>query len=292
MANTLLLLTSCLIGGAAAARGGAFRDGAAAAVAAVVPARRSLLQTSLTYPPVGLTSNNFTLTGAAYGNGAYFATAASTPSSAWYGFDKTGAHWENCGVETCNQYCYQGANYACGVQYTPLVNEGNYGGEWLQITLPDAIQLTSYTLSSAGDYTSTPFSWSIAGSNDGVVWHGLDRRDNLNGGGNAVRTYSASASDSYKSFRITVSRVYMQPWDYNFIRIRRVHATAQGRHCVCVLHAAVTGRPRRDFRYVSHIRACATRHERWSAVRAGSSLSLASRSSYPARRRRRRAGCS
>ena len=185
---------------------------------------------SRTYPPVGLTSNRFTLTGAEYGNGLYIADAGSTPSTAWLGFDRTASNWENCGVETCNQYCYQGSNYACGLAPTPLDDGGSYPGEWLQLTLPEPIQLTAYTLTSAWDDTSTPFSWLIAGSNDGATWHALDRRDELNGGRDAERTFDAQfASDAaFTTFRIIVSRSYMQSYDYNFIRLRCV-ATRIGR---------------------------------------------------------------
>ncbi len=62
-------------------------------------------------------------------------------------------NWENCDNFYCNQWCYVGSNYMCG-EATQLADGREYRGEWLQLSLPESIVLTSQLTCHDEDVTS------------------------------------------------------------------------------------------------------------------------------------------
>lgn len=92
--------------------------------------------------------------------------------------------------------------YIGGVSTT--VSGVSYSGEWLQIQLPRAIRLFSYTLSCRPGYVSSqsPNTWVIAGSNDGTTWTLLDSETNVSTWDSLRLSFNVNNSATYTYFRI------------------------------------------------------------------------------------------
>lgn len=130
------------------------------------------------WPPAHLTANTTTLTGQAYGNGTYVASASSQNSTfaAWYAFDT---------ITENNVFsfwaCEPNYNASTGVYnntVSTVVNGAVVHGEWIQIQLPLPISLTGFQFRAREDtllhaYRRLPQSFVLAGSSDGVTWISL-----------------------------------------------------------------------------------------------------------------------
>lgn len=145
------------------------------------PAAATYLQNSAnwTNPTTGV--NTVTLSGYAYGNGTYVASASSFYSSTyvpWTLFDKASTQdWATAGAY------YTGttqltAQTPTGAATQMTVSGVTIYGEWIQIQMPSAILLSSYTYNGANTANSgqSPRDWIIAGSSDGSTWVNLDSR--------------------------------------------------------------------------------------------------------------------
>ena len=162
------------------------------------------------YPPAALTSNTTTLTGQAYANGTYIVSASSVISVnyPYLAFDKStvgGSFWGSTDV-------YNASGVYTGSVSTVDINSVSYPGEWLQIQLPYAIILQSYSFT--GYVTSpnyAPGTFYILGSKEGdiirraevqeikrVYWTLLDSQVNTAN----TASYSITPTNSYKYFRI------------------------------------------------------------------------------------------
>jgi hypothetical protein len=131
---------------------------------------------ALKYPPVSLgggTTNptSAVLTDRPYGNGNYIYSASSQLNTSEF----VGALFNDSGKQ--QQYTTSSASYSTSTGlYVPgaastLVSGTTYNGEWVQIQLPYAIYLTSYSRIAA--YTSSTrneTSHILAGSNNGSTW--------------------------------------------------------------------------------------------------------------------------
>ena len=136
------------------------------------------------WPPVGLnapstggTIYTCTVYGQPYGNGVYIITASSVPPSSvcapWYAFDKnTVGTFPICWASAAN---YNGTT---GVYSGTASITGLGTGEWLQIQLPTAIYLQSYSLTciQSGGIGQAPSTYYVAGSNNGTSWTIVDSR--------------------------------------------------------------------------------------------------------------------
>ena len=169
------------------------------------------------YPPVALTTNTTTtITTAAYGNGAYTATASSTSGTQYpyYAFNKSSTNSAGTTWMT-NSTPYNPANGYYSpttslTQYYTIVSNTPYYGEWLQIKMPVAIVLTGYLLQGRelASIAQSPASWYIAGSNDGISWVLLDSRANqVYTLGNQSYTYAVNNYSAYLYYRIIVANV-------------------------------------------------------------------------------------
>jgi hypothetical protein len=144
-----------------------------------------VVQTSVEYPPQAMTANSTLITGQAYGNGTYVASASSEYPDfkpAWTSFNKlvSGVNSEWMGVGAIGYSTTTGL-YPVGTGFSTNINGTNRFGEWLQLEVPVAITLTSYTIQApaftSGDYyRRCPFSWFLGGSNDGTTWALVDTR--------------------------------------------------------------------------------------------------------------------
>jgi hypothetical protein len=143
------------------------------------------------YPPAGLTGPSTPISGQAYGNGTYIASASSalvgTNQEAFRAFNKatppTNSDWIGGGTfnNGVGPYNLSTGLYPTSSGFFTSISGTDRYGEWLQLQLPAAIVLTSYSIQSANYtegayYRRNPYSWYIAGSNDGSTWTQLDIR--------------------------------------------------------------------------------------------------------------------
>lgn len=128
-----------------------------------------------------MTSDNFTATGTYNGviNGVYISSASSTwgfsefPFSA---FDKNfnGTRWSTSSAP------YNSSTGAYGGGFSTTISGSPYSGEWLQLRVPAATVITSYTIyTSSFDPQRTPVDFKVAGSNDGTTWTVIDTQTGI-----------------------------------------------------------------------------------------------------------------
>jgi hypothetical protein len=131
------------------------------------------------FPPVVMTSvaigtgNQFTQTLTGYpfgGTGSYASNSSSTLSSnySWRAFDGSDSllRWVSASTYIVNTP-YSGTA-------STTVGGTVYPGEWLQIQLPQAIVLSSYSIYPQS--TNIPSIWNVFASNDGTTWTVVDQR--------------------------------------------------------------------------------------------------------------------
>jgi len=141
--------------------------------------------TLVEFPPVGLTSADTTagpttvsVSGAFYGNGNYIITASSILSTgyqAWKAFNKLYATNTNDDAWVSASSYSATAPYAATSGGPTTVSGISYTGAYLQIQLPSAIILKSYTINPAGNPASK---WIIAGSTNGTAWNLVGVQEN------------------------------------------------------------------------------------------------------------------
>jgi hypothetical protein len=179
------------------------------------------------FPPTGFTSAvtnpggnqyNQTLTGYAFGGaGAYTSNCSSWASldggnlpTPWKAFDyNTLTWWENnFFVETgYNGIGATSANTYSG-SYTTTVSGSSVGGEWLQLGLPTAIILYSYSMYNRFGLNGfrMPYQWVVAGSNDGTTWTTVDVETGITWT-SATQTFTTTSTTPYLYFRLIVQAI-------------------------------------------------------------------------------------
>jgi hypothetical protein len=123
---------------------------------------------TLTKYPIGAMSANTTV----LSDGTYIASASnSAGTQPYYAFNNTLADYWGELTSFNTSGVYTGG-------LTTTVSSVSYSGEWIQLQLPNAITLYSYTLSGRQDQQlyayRTPTSFIIAGSNNGSTWDLVD----------------------------------------------------------------------------------------------------------------------
>jgi hypothetical protein len=174
----------------------------------------------LEYPPPGMTANTTTITGKIYGNGAYIASASSELNTlyyVWYAFDKVN------NLNASNQLAWTNSiagiyNSTTGLYtlttYSTVANNTTYYGEWIQIQMPQAIVLNSYSLTSAyfsGNtyYLGTPYNWIIVGSNNGTTWNIIEfQSTQVYSAFNITKTFNiANNTKAYSYYRFVILNI-------------------------------------------------------------------------------------
>jgi hypothetical protein len=162
------------------------------------------------FPPGVFTATSTVISGLSYsqyltgypfgGTGTYTSnsssgTGASTRS--WRAFDgvigSNGGRWVSDGTYTVN------TPYT-GTQKTTVAGV-DYPGEWLQLQLPQAIVLSSYSIYPQS--TNIPATWNVFASNDGTTWTVIDQRGTQTLVQNQYNNYTISGSPAaYSYYRI------------------------------------------------------------------------------------------
>ena len=135
------------------------------------------------WPPAALTTNTITsLSNLSYGNGLYTATASSyftiNNLYPYFAFNKTGEGTNNIWAISTTPYNISTGAYTLSTYSTTVAGTAILG-EWLDILLPNQIVLTSYSIQarSSTSYVQTPYTWTIAGTNNGgVTWYQVDSK--------------------------------------------------------------------------------------------------------------------
>jgi len=158
------------------------------------PTTQRIVGTGVTFPNAALTSNNNTI------SQGTFITSSSTVLSAqpWQAFNKNaGDFWQSVQIYNVTTGAYSGTQSLGGVS-----------GEWLQLWLPYAITLTSYTIQSRGDgYLQYPYNFTLIGSNDQITWTSLDVRNTQTFTNGQIITYTVSLSVAYRYYAIVVRAI-------------------------------------------------------------------------------------
>jgi hypothetical protein len=178
------------------------------------------------FPSTGFTSAvtnpggnqyNQTLTGYAFGGtGVYTSNCSSWAfydgniPGPWKAFDyNTGTWWENnYGADPgYNAIGATSANTYSG-SYTTTVSGSSIGGEWVQLGLPTAIVLYSYSMYNRSGFTGyrMPYAWTIAGSNDGTTWATVDSQTGIIWT-SSTQTFTTTSTTPYLYFRLIVRAI-------------------------------------------------------------------------------------
>jgi hypothetical protein len=123
--------------------------------------------TATEWPPFPMTAATTSIMG-----GDYVATASSGGGSvvAWKAFDKdSGTWWSSASGGYVVDTPYSGS-------FSTIAGGVTYFGEWIQLQLPNATQISGYSVNRRSPNFSNPTSWILFGSNDGTTWTILHQR--------------------------------------------------------------------------------------------------------------------
>jgi len=134
-------------------------------------------QNNTKFPPGAMTAASTTFTGTGVLDGVYTASQSNPGGGgvvAYYAFDNNSSSYAG----EITAYNYNTGIYAGGIStsVTNLVTNvsTSYSGEWIQIQIPNAITLNSFSLMGRQDTNlvleRTPTTFYIAGSNNGSTW--------------------------------------------------------------------------------------------------------------------------
>lgn len=158
------------------------------------------------FPPAAMTGSSTSLSGYPFGGSGTYVASASTYYTAtnlypYFAFDKSTNIWASG----------TGADYTNGVATTNTQTAATYNGAWLQIQLPTAINLFSYSITSSGNFpTKAPSKWYILGSNDaGTTWTLVDSQQS--GAtwtySHQVQTFTPTPTIAYSYYRIVTNQL-------------------------------------------------------------------------------------
>ena len=130
---------------------------------------------STKYPIDALTTHNTYIPGNSLGNGYYIGTASSFNSASYYAWKCFRNNYsDNFGWASSSSLYTSGTGVYTGGNST-TVSSIAYTGEWVQIQLPNALQLVSFNILPRQDgyHNRVPISFVVAGSNNGTTWDAI-----------------------------------------------------------------------------------------------------------------------
>jgi len=169
------------------------------------------------YPPIAITAANQTVTNLIYGNGIYIITGSpNTSIAAYYAFNKN--NFTDFWRTYLASYNANGTAITTGSAPPPtttIVYINNTPttiyGEWIDILLPNSIILTSYTLQGNNTilYATSPYSWIIAGTNNGSTYYQIDSQSNIvyDNSTKILNQFNVNNNTSYNEYRLIVTNI-------------------------------------------------------------------------------------
>ena len=169
-------------------------------------------QNNTKFPPGAMTADSTTFIGTSVLDGVYRATVSSG-SNAYTAFDNsTGSFWgEPTAVYSGTSGTYSGS---VTTSVTNLITgvSTSYSGEWLQLQVPNAVSLNSFSLMGRQDQSlftwRTPNVFYIAGSNDASSWELVHSTSGAQYT-SAMQYFTCNGGNSkkYTYFRIIVNKI-------------------------------------------------------------------------------------
>jgi hypothetical protein len=166
--------------------------------------------TMVEWPPAALTGASTPLSSQAYGNGTFTVTESSQFSGAegWRCFNKPDI------TNTTGVWATQTGSYSqsTGTYLLSASTSGGLSGEWVQLQLPVAVTVVSFTLTSV-TFTSDIFSASpstvvLYGSNNGTVWTALASPSAQTWTTNGeVKAFSVPSPAAYSFYRLVTNKL-------------------------------------------------------------------------------------
>lgn len=170
------------------------------------------------YPSSAMTSNNTTVSGAAYGNGAHVVAASSwflmnDPNTfmsglepPWKGFDRdANTMWTN-GV----QHMYNGTDNTYIGAFSTTASGQTIAGEWIQIQLPQTITISRYIIKPRDGFLNRAAkSFSVVGSTDGTSWTVVDQRTNVSGWAASGKEFTnvSGSTGPFRFYRLIIQGI-------------------------------------------------------------------------------------
>lgn len=143
---------------------------------------------STVVPPTFGSSNTLSISGNSNNllNGTYTASASSyfvaNNNAAYLAFQGYQSTSLNCWGTAATGYSNTTGIYTANT-YNTTVNNISYSGEWIQLQVPNALNITSFILGpQIGTYTRAPVKFVLAGSKDGSTWYALHIQGSINSG--------------------------------------------------------------------------------------------------------------
>jgi hypothetical protein len=150
------------------------------------------------------TLTGYPLTGSYVANCSSFYSASGTEQP-WRCFDKNnnGTWW----TTATGSYSTTDGSYTGGI-YSTTISGSAYAGEWIQIQLPVAIILTSYTIYTSSIASRAPKTFKLAGSNDGTTWTLVDTQTGITSWASSATNLTFTPSTqttAYTYYRLCVN---------------------------------------------------------------------------------------
>lgn len=159
------------------------------------------------YPPVALGSNVVNVQNATYGTGTYV-VMSSTENPSNYGYMAFDQSASTFWASTQN---YNTSSPFGPTSTTSTLERGGtvYTGDWLQITMPVSLVVSSFTVTARNDagYPQAPGGFTLLGSPDGTSWTVLSRQSGLSWTTGQLVSFNTNNTVSYTVFRIVVEQV-------------------------------------------------------------------------------------
>lgn len=166
----------------------------------------------LEYPPAAMTANTNTLSNQTYGNGNYVAAVTSfATGNAYYCYNKGYVGYQLTTSFSCNNaYTTNTGVYKGTSSNMTTISGSNYYGEYVTLTMPQSVQLTSMTYTTNQEYWNRNMNTFALGgsSNSGSNWDLLTSGSNVNW---TVQYQSSNfpitTSNSYNMYRMVCTNV-------------------------------------------------------------------------------------
>jgi hypothetical protein len=170
-------------------------------------------QNNTKFPISAMTANSTTFTGSSILNGVYTASQSNGANAAYQAFDNnTGTYcFELGGVYAGTLGAYSGS-VTTSVTNLSTNTSTSYSGEWLQILVPNPVNLNSFGLMGRQDGSfflyRTPNTFYVAGSNDGSSWELIHSTSGAQfTSSTQYFTCNANNNNKYRYFRLIITKI-------------------------------------------------------------------------------------